>query len=526
MTDALSPPTSPIKDKFNFEWFSFNFDNKSPAKHQTSVSPLSPASAPHVLPNTNSDRDTFFSHNPIVDSSSQPSKTSNTHRPRAAQIVYPPPPDKPLSWVWQCHMCRSRYPLSVTRRCLIDGHYYCSGDSNNQRNTKRRRKAQSCTSEFDYVGWRDWGQWRRKCMALQSLTNMVARGPGSRLMLTGCQGCNFPSQCRYEQRPRYEVVEPETYIDEDELAKIESELGPDENLGIVSFDKQAFWRQPDSLKSSDKGRFFEKIGEAKERNKLQKKTTKLDANPAPTVGGDKSSRRQRFYSSFTTNTSTSLPSSNCPSTSQPLTSPSKPPGSFDPNLPSLSTTPNSTTTDLSAIESTLKSTLSAQKSISTSSSSAKQRGNSNSTVQEFTINHTDTMNVTFHPSGGPLTRTTSQQRLLSGFVRANKHPHHPPPPNSDSGNTMPATRRAASEADIASFLQLKTGLDVPPRTDTRNFEDIALSPPSPSTARGAGAFREDFGGEEDGGVGNVKAVGEAIDRVSFLGMGFGFGGRK
>jgi hypothetical protein len=97
----------------------------------------------------------------------------------------PPPPSDPLAWVWQCHLCRSRWPLGVTRRCLIDGHFYCSGDT--QPNVKRKKRGQSCSSEFDYVGWKDWGTWRRR--ALKTMSN--PRIPA------GCERCEYPSQCRY-----------------------------------------------------------------------------------------------------------------------------------------------------------------------------------------------------------------------------------------------------------------------------------------------------------------------------------------
>jgi hypothetical protein len=96
-----------------------------------------------------------------------------------------PPPSDPLAWVWQCHLCRSRWPLGVTRRCLVDGHFYCSGDTP-QPNLKKK-KGQSCSSEFDYVGWKDWGAWKRN--ALKTISNpRIARG---------CERCEFPSQCRY-----------------------------------------------------------------------------------------------------------------------------------------------------------------------------------------------------------------------------------------------------------------------------------------------------------------------------------------
>ena len=98
----------------------------------------------------------------------------------------PPPPEKPMAWIWICHLCHSRYPLGVTRRCLVDGHYYCSGDTDKP-SMRKKKKNKSCSSEFDYVAWKEWGEWRRK--ALRTMKN-----PRS---LKGCDTCDFPSQCRY-----------------------------------------------------------------------------------------------------------------------------------------------------------------------------------------------------------------------------------------------------------------------------------------------------------------------------------------
>jgi hypothetical protein len=117
---------------------------------------------------------------------------SNLSAPLIPKAIVPkkrtpsPPPSDPLAWVWQCHLCRSRWPIGVTRRCLVDGHFYCSGDTS-QPNMKKKKKGQSCSSEFDYVGWKEWGAWKRN--ALKTLSN--ARIP------RGCERCEFPSQCRY-----------------------------------------------------------------------------------------------------------------------------------------------------------------------------------------------------------------------------------------------------------------------------------------------------------------------------------------
>ena len=99
------------------------------------------------------------------------------------------PPQKPLVWIWQCHLCRTRYPLGATRRCLVDGHFYCSGEMDRP-NLKKNKKGQSCSSEFDYIGWKSIEQWKRKMRKSGRFT--IAREP------VGCEKCEFPSECRYE----------------------------------------------------------------------------------------------------------------------------------------------------------------------------------------------------------------------------------------------------------------------------------------------------------------------------------------
>lgn len=108
----------------------------------------------------------------------------------------PPPeepvePKKPLTWVWQCHLCRTRYPLGVTRRCLLDGHYYCSGEEV-QRNLKKKRGL-ACSSEYDYIGWKDFGEWRKEVSSTRMTIPVPARKDGRDCW----NNCEFPSACRY-----------------------------------------------------------------------------------------------------------------------------------------------------------------------------------------------------------------------------------------------------------------------------------------------------------------------------------------
>jgi hypothetical protein len=108
----------------------------------------------------------------------------------ASPVELTPPPSQPLAWVWQCHLCRTRYPLGATRRCLLDGHFYCSGETD--RPNPKKKKKQGCSSEFDYIGWKAMEQWKRK--ARKSGKFAIAGEP------QGCENCEFPSQCRYAGR--------------------------------------------------------------------------------------------------------------------------------------------------------------------------------------------------------------------------------------------------------------------------------------------------------------------------------------
>lgn len=97
-----------------------------------------------------------------------PAYACSTGASRAKIPPTVPPPKSPLNWVWQCHVCHVRYPLSVTRRCLEDGHNFCAGTTvvrtkrgKNGERTRVVRRHRACSSEFDYQGWKAWGDWRR-----------------------------------------------------------------------------------------------------------------------------------------------------------------------------------------------------------------------------------------------------------------------------------------------------------------------------------------------------------------------------
>lgn len=99
-----------------------------------------------------------------------------------------PPPKNPLPWLWKCHLCHRTYKLSVTIRCLEEGHIFCSGTASaNGRHSPRR----SCNSEFDYSGWSAMHEWRRQTMGLDA-----EKGSSRNCWLY----CDYPSECRWGQR--------------------------------------------------------------------------------------------------------------------------------------------------------------------------------------------------------------------------------------------------------------------------------------------------------------------------------------
>jgi hypothetical protein len=144
----------------------------------------SPRTPTYVPTSPSFSKVTAFDRSRIFSSPEPTINETTTPNPRLTK------PAKPLAWIWQCHLCKSRYPLSVTRRCLQDGHLYCSGETDRP-NLKKKTRSQSCSSEFDYIGWREWGQWKRR--ALGNLEN----GVEGKLCAKGCLKCEFPSQCRY-----------------------------------------------------------------------------------------------------------------------------------------------------------------------------------------------------------------------------------------------------------------------------------------------------------------------------------------
>ena len=99
------------------------------------------------------------------------------------------PPVKPDAWTWKCHQCHSRFALGVIRRCLHDGHYLCSGTREVSRRSGRIKHTKSCSSEFDYAGWRAFSKWKR--LLIDSHGEVSDQ-------------CIFPSECRWSPTSRAE----------------------------------------------------------------------------------------------------------------------------------------------------------------------------------------------------------------------------------------------------------------------------------------------------------------------------------
>lgn len=105
----------------------------------------------------------------------------------STKITISAPPDT-VPWVWSCHKCHTRYALGATRRCLHDGHYFCGGTTVDQI-TGEKKRHRACASEFDYMGWEDFGIWKRAQRQIQNPR------------FKHCEDqCDFPSACHWKAR--------------------------------------------------------------------------------------------------------------------------------------------------------------------------------------------------------------------------------------------------------------------------------------------------------------------------------------
>ncbi|KAI9738806.1 MAG: hypothetical protein M1834_008313 [Cirrosporium novae-zelandiae] len=87
-------------------------------------------------------------------------------------------------WLWTCHVCSRRYPVSVTRRCLNDGHQYCFGVTKHVRYGTLFHDR--CITVFDYCGWQLWGNMKRAVSEFY-----IDEGQKH------CwDNCDYPSECR------------------------------------------------------------------------------------------------------------------------------------------------------------------------------------------------------------------------------------------------------------------------------------------------------------------------------------------
>ena len=123
--------------------------------------------------------------------------------------VYPTPaveaPTSPLSWIWKCHQCHHSYRLGVTRRCLEDGHHFCSGATTikslrKSSSPRTSRKHRACASEFDYSGWKALGRWRRDGPKHNTIlyTGSATDRQNKPQEKQDCWNtCDYPSECRW-----------------------------------------------------------------------------------------------------------------------------------------------------------------------------------------------------------------------------------------------------------------------------------------------------------------------------------------
>jgi hypothetical protein len=149
----------------------------------------------------------------------------------SSQLASEAPPT-PLSWLWQCHHCHRNYKLGVTRRCLDDGHRFCSGTTSPKawRNPVQNRfkRHRACASEFDYVGWKAWGRWKQDSSRIKD---------GSK---KDCWNtCNYPSECRWGTK--FGIHTPITAnFPVLEMPAMSPPIGS-EQISLIASEKTDFW---------------------------------------------------------------------------------------------------------------------------------------------------------------------------------------------------------------------------------------------------------------------------------------------
>ncbi|KAF7931593.1 uncharacterized protein EAE98_004329 [Botrytis deweyae] len=181
--------------------------------------------------------------------------------PPISPHLHKPPPPIPYPWIWRCHICHSVYRLGVTRRCLEDGHYFCSlptpppspqtaspvspSPSTSslsslippKKKKKRRRQPRGCRAEFDYTGWEHYNHWRRDISLLKTESRSLNNPhfiPPLKIGKDCYRDCDFPSECqtihlrsaitpKTRQKSEPELIFPISPISAEERQRIDDE---------------------------------------------------------------------------------------------------------------------------------------------------------------------------------------------------------------------------------------------------------------------------------------------------------------
>ena len=159
------------------------------------------------------------------------------------------PPDAPYPWIWRCHVCHSVYSLGVTRRCLEDGHFFCSlpnqnnsspqsdptesthlsleelvEKSKNEKRKRKKRSRQACRSEFDYAGWNRYNIWRREIHLIQAEENGISPTDDEPYLPNCWMECDFPSECHNTRLERLRAMRKVVEISRDQTQFSPQEL--------------------------------------------------------------------------------------------------------------------------------------------------------------------------------------------------------------------------------------------------------------------------------------------------------------
>ena len=146
------------------------------------ASPLSPTRTQLHFPVLPSPRSASFGG-----TTKKPSISTNNKATQA--------PIEPMTWVWSCHKCHTRYPLGTTRKCLHDGHLFCGGTTVDKYTGKVKRH-RACGSEFDYIGWEEFGAWKRGTAGIKPISAASNAKSDKH-----CENqCDFPSACHWKSR--------------------------------------------------------------------------------------------------------------------------------------------------------------------------------------------------------------------------------------------------------------------------------------------------------------------------------------